>query len=170
MIRNNEITYTREQAVEAHVSATLCIARNFAWVAERNNLTASVSAELDKAVVEMVFNPQTDVDRSRIMQVLVDEMDNVWTGYDHDSRLAVLTSFYESARARRYMESHGGPLYLRMKGRSNRIAAAFAEAYGEQPFGIRDIWYQFDWTNLKTVEAATRFAINFKDETGAEVE
>ena len=168
MNMNNEITYTREQAIEAHVSATIYIARNFAWIAEQNNLTASVAAELDKAVVEMVFNPQTDVDRSRIMQIAVDERDNVWTAYDHDSRLGVLKAFYESARARRYVENHGEPLYLRMKGRSNRIAAAFAQAYGEQPFGIRDIWYQFDWTNLKTVEAATRFAINFKDETEVE--
>lgn len=160
----NEITYTREQAIEAHVSATIYIARTFEWIAEQNNLTASVAAELDKAVVEMVFNPQTDVDRSRIMQIVVDEKDNVWTPYNHDSRLTVLKAFYESARARRYVENHGEPLYLRMRGRSNKIAAAFAQAYGEQPLGIRDIWYQFDWTNLKTVEAATRFAINFKDE------
>lgn len=160
----NEITYTREQAIEAHVSATIYIARTFGWIAEQNNLTASVAAELDKAVVEMVFNPQTDVDRSRIMQIVVDEKDNVWTPYNHDSRLGVLKAFYESARARRYVENHGEPLYLRMRGRSNKIAAAFAQAYGEQPLGIRDIWYQFDWTNLKTVEAATRFAINFKDE------
>lgn len=164
----NEITYTREQAIEAHVSATIYIARTFEWIAEQNNLTASVAAELDKAVVEMVFNPQTDVDRSRVMDIVVDERDNVWTPYDHDSRLTVLKAFYESARARRYVENHGEPLYLRMRGRSNKIAAAFAQAYGEQPLGIRDIWYQFDWTNLRTVEAATRFAINFKDETEAE--
>lgn len=163
-MKTNEITYTREQAIEAHVSATMCIARNFSEVAERNNLSASVVVELDKAVVEMIFNPRTDVDRSRIMQIVADETNDVWTGYDHDSRLAVLKAFRESARAIRYVENHGSPLYFRLKGRSDRIAAAFAETYGEQPLGIRDIWYQFDWTNLKTVEAATRFAIDFKDE------
>lgn len=157
---DRKFVYTREEAIETHVNATKRIATELYDMAERNALNSSLTAEIDRAVVEMIFNPQTDVDRSRVMDIVVDEFSEVWTGYDHDNRLRVMTAFFDSARARRYMEGTA-PLYLRMRGRSNEIVSAWQRANGEEPLGIRDVWYQFDWTDPDTVERAVRFAINY---------
>lgn len=157
---DRKFVYTREDAIETHVSATKRIAEELYAMAEKNGLNSSLTAEIDRAVVEMIFNPQTDVDRSRVMDIVVDEFREMWTGYDHDNRLHVMRAFFESARARRYVEGTS-PLYLRMRGRSNEIVNAWQRANGEEPLGIRDVWYQFDWTDSDTVERAVRFAINY---------
>lgn len=157
---DRKFVYTREEAIETHVRATRRIAMELYATAEKNKLNSSFTAEIDRAVVEMIFNPQMDVDRSRVMDIVVDEFGEIWTGYDHDTRLRVMMEFFDSARARRYMEGTA-PLYLRMRGRSNEIVNAWQRANGEEPLGIRDVWYQFDWTDLDTVERAVRFAINY---------
>lgn len=158
-----------DEQIRSHVFHTIKIARWFDWAVAENDPTESVLAEAKRAIVEMVFNPQTDVDRSRVMAVTMDEDTALFTKDDSYARIMVVKHFYEDARMRRKMEADGTPLYLRMKGRADKIARAYQREHGEAELGLRDIWYQFDWFSAKVIDGAIEFAINFKDETGAEV-
>ncbi len=60
---DRKFVYTREDAIETHVSATKRIAEELYAMAEKNGLNSSLTAEIDRAVLEMIFNPQTYVDR-----------------------------------------------------------------------------------------------------------
>lgn len=151
-------------AIRSHVFHTIKIARWFDWAVAENDPTESALAEAKRAIVEMVFNPQTDVDRSRVMAVTMDEDTSLFTKDDSYSRIMVVKHFYEDARMRRKMDADGTPLYLRMKGRADKIARAYQREHGEAELGLRDIWYQFDWFSAKVIDGAIEFATNFKDE------
>lgn len=152
-----------DEQIRSHVFHTIKIARWFDWAVAENDPTESVLAEAKRAIVEMVFNPQTDVDRSRVMAVTLDE-DTLFTKDDSYARITVVKHFYEDARMRRKMDADGTPLYLRMKGRADKIARAYQREHGEAELGLREIWYQFDWFSAKVIDGAIEFATNFKDE------
>lgn len=155
----------KTNAIRNHVFHTIKIARWFDWAVVENDPTESALADAKRAIVEMVFNPQTDVDRSRVMAVTMDEDTALFNPTnDTYARMNVVKHFYDDARMRRRMEADGTPLYLRMKGRADRIARAYQREHGEAELGLREIWYQFDWFSAKVIDEAIEYATNFKDE------
>lgn len=162
----------KDMRINGHIYRTIAIARAFQSALRRNDesVTESTRAEVFRAIVEMVFNPQTDMDRSRVMALTADVDCGLWNP-DNDAqlRITVFENYYNDAKMRRLAEKDGEPLYLRMKGRADRIARAYQVEFGETALGLRDIWYQFDWFDEHTIGDAIRFAMEYNDETGAEV-
>lgn len=123
------------------------IAETFDELCNDYTLTERNASEFRQAIVELLFNPIYDIDKSRVVAQAVRI-----AILDESKSVRVMSLMLECSRVRRKLEEDGKAMFERVKGAGDKRAREFQTAKRLTVTGIKHLCNQCDWLNDEFTE------------------